>query len=64
MAEDLVLQLLIAAVSHAQELGQLINTARAQKRDVSDAELDGLQAKYDLAKNAVLAEIAKQRAST
>ena len=64
MGADLAVQLLIATITHAQELGQLISTAQAENRDVSPAELDGWRAKYDVAKTAILEEIAKQRAAT
>jgi hypothetical protein len=63
MGTELAVQLLIATITHAQELGQLISTAQAENRDLSAAELDGWRAKYDTAKAALLAEIAKQRAS-
>lgn len=41
----LVLQLAIVAMQHATELNQLLVTAAAQGRDVTDAELDTLRAK-------------------
>ncbi len=45
----LVLQLLITALQHATEISQLLSTAQAEGRDVSDAELDALQAKASTA---------------
>lgn len=63
MTEKLVIDLMIAALTHATELGALIQTARAQGRDVSEAELDGVRAKYDVTRNGLLAEIAKARAT-
>jgi hypothetical protein len=47
MEEKLVVDLLIAALSHANELGALISNARAQGRDVSTEELDAWRAKDD-----------------
>lgn len=58
---EIAVQLLITALSHANELGQLIQTARSEGRDVSEAELDGLRAKYSVARAALLADIDKAR---
>jgi hypothetical protein len=41
----LVLELAIAALTHATELNQLLVTAQSQGRDVTDEELAGLRAK-------------------
>lgn len=57
---DIALQLLITALAHASELSALIQNARAQNRDISSDELNALHAKYDAARAALLAEIAKQ----
>lgn len=59
----LTIDLMLLALAHAQELGQLIQVARAENREVSEAELDGLQAKYAGAKNTLQAEIDRQRAA-
>jgi hypothetical protein len=58
---DLALQLLITALAHASELSALIQNARAENREVSDAELNALHAKYDTARAALMADIAKQK---
>lgn len=44
MNADLVRTLLIEAIQHAYELGQLYQTAKSEGRDVTEAELDGLSA--------------------
>lgn len=41
MNAALVLQALIAALTHATELGQLFATANAEGRDLTDAEVAG-----------------------
>lgn len=63
MGADLAVQLLIAALSHAQELGTLIQTARAQGRDISDAELAAAAGGYDAVRTQLLADIAKASAT-
>jgi len=60
MTTDLALEFLIVTLSHASEIGALIQNARAQNRDVSEAELTALHGKYDTARAALIAEIAKQ----
>jgi len=57
----LTVDLILLALEHAQELGQLLQTAHAEGRDVSEAELDGSRAKYSLARTALLADIDKAR---
>lgn len=58
MNADLALQLAILALSHAQELTTLIQSAKAQGRDISDVELAALGSGYDAAKAQLLADIA------
>lgn len=55
MATDLVLQLMIATLTHASELGALLQRAQAENRDVTAAELDAQHVKYDDAKAKLLA---------
>lgn len=50
MAEKLVVDMLILALAHANELGAIINNARAQNRDVSTEELAAWRAKDDAMK--------------
>lgn len=50
MEEKLVVDLLILAMSHVNELGALITNARAQGRDVSTEELSAWRAKDDAMK--------------
>jgi len=59
---DIALTLLISALNHASEIGALIQKARDEGRDVTDAELDGLRAKDDQAKADLTVAIAKARA--
>ena len=56
---ELTLELLIVTLSHASELNALIQNARGQNRDVSEAELTALHGKYDAARAALVAEIGK-----
>lgn len=50
---DLAITLLLQFMSRAQEVGALINKARSEGRDVSQAELDALVANDDAAKAAL-----------
>jgi len=47
---DIALELMLAALNHANQIGALISRARAEGRDISPAELDGLRAADDAAK--------------
>ncbi len=40
---NLAITLLLSALSRASEIGQLIDRARSENRDISDAELDALE---------------------
>ena len=51
----LALQLAIAALQHATELSQLISTATAEGRDVTEAELDAVRGKAVAAIDALAA---------
>jgi len=62
MNTEIALQLLVAALNNASKIGALIQNARAQGRDVSDAELDGLRKEDDLARANLDAEVIRQRA--
>lgn len=53
----LVLQLAIVALQHATELNQLLATATAEGRDVSDAELSALRTRAGTAVDALDAAI-------
>lgn len=57
MGTDLAITLLISALNHASEIGALISRARAEGRDVSDAEIDALLAQDDAAKAKLAAHI-------
>lgn len=55
---ELILSLSIAALQHATELNQLLQTAQAQGRDVSADELAAMRAKASSALDALEAAIA------
>jgi hypothetical protein len=61
MNADLALQLLLLALNKASSIGATITNARAQNRDVSDAELDACRADDDEAKAELDEAIAKAR---
>ena len=61
MNADLLLTLLIAALSRANEIGVLLRQAKAEGRDITDAELDAMAVKDDIAKASLDAAIAKAR---
>lgn len=54
--------LILQGLQQLQGFATLLNTARAEGRDVSNAELDALGAKDDAVNAALKAEIARQRA--
>ena len=54
----LALQLAITALQHATELNQLIQTANAEGRDVTPAELAGARARATASVDALEAAIA------
>lgn len=62
MTEKLVVDMLILAFSHANELGAIINNARAQNRDVSSGELAAWRAKDDAMKAQFQAHIDQAKA--
>lgn len=62
MEEKLVIDLLILALSHANELGAIINNARAQNRDVTSEELNAWRAKDDAMKTQFQAHIDQAKA--
>lgn len=48
-----LLSLITTVSKHATEITALINKARSEGRDITDAELDGLKGMDDLAKQAL-----------
>jgi hypothetical protein len=60
--DELVVSLLIASLTRANELGALITNARAQGRDVSTAELDAWRAKDDAMRATFQADIDRAKA--
>lgn len=55
-------QIVLALLDRAAQIGALISTAQAEKRDITTAELDALIAQDDAAKARLDAAIAKARA--
>lgn len=47
---EIAIQLVLALLNRAAQIGALIMKARAEGRDISDAEMDGLRAADDTAK--------------
>lgn len=63
MNAEVAVGLLIQLLGQANNLGALINKARIEKRDITDAELDGLAGGDDAARARLQAEIDKVRGS-
>lgn len=62
MEEKIVVDLMILALSHANELGTIISNARSQNRDVSSEELSAWRAKDDAMKAQFQAHIDQAKA--
>ena len=58
---DLVLQLLLSALSQTAAIGALLNRVKAEGRDVTEEELNGLTAQDDAARQALADAIAKAK---
>jgi len=54
---ELAITLLLGLLDRAQAIGNLINQARAEKRDITDAELDKLASDDDQARARLKAAI-------
>jgi hypothetical protein len=59
MNADLIVQLLILAISKADAFARLLAVAKAEGRDVSDAELNSLASQDDIARAKLQADIDK-----
>lgn len=57
------LDLLFGLLDRASAIGALLTKAKGEGRDITDAELDALAAEDDAARAALVAAIAKRRAS-
>ena len=62
MGTDLAITLMLAFLDRAAAYGALISKARAEGRDVTDAELDELAREDDAARADLVAAIAKRKA--
>lgn len=56
----IVLQMLLQSAGQLQQLGQLLQTAQSEGRDITDAELDGIVAGYTQAHASLDALIASK----
>ena len=63
MSIELALQLLIQLLAQADAISRLIQTARNEGRDISEAEIDNLVMADDAARQALLDAIARARAA-
>ena len=63
MSIEAALALLIQLISQADAIGRLIQTARGEGRDITDAELDQLALADDAARQALQDAIARARAA-
>lgn len=63
MNADLALSLVIALITHASEVSALITAAKAENRDITDAELQSVFDKDALARANLVIAIAKARAA-
>ena len=63
MSIETALSLLISLLSQADAIGRLIQTARNEGRDISEAEIDNLVMADDAAREALLDAIARARAA-
>jgi hypothetical protein len=59
----LLIDMIFAGLDRIDRLKQLFGTARAEGRDVTDAELDALRAEDDAARDALAQLIASKRAA-
>lgn len=61
MGAAAAIELLLGLLDRATAIGALISKAQAEKRDITEAELDGLAAHDDAARALLAAAIAKAR---
>lgn len=64
MNAAIAVQLLLGLLQQSQAIGNLIATAQAAGRDITDAELDSLVSADEAAKAALAAAIAAARATS
>lgn len=63
MGVELALGLLFGLIDRAAQIQQLIQTAKSEGRDISEAELNALQAADDAARQKLQEAIANAKAS-
>jgi hypothetical protein len=59
---QLILEVLFGLIDRASTIAALLNKAKAEQRDVTDAELDTLSLADDLARAQLIVAIARRRA--
>lgn len=59
---QLILEVLFGLIDRAATISALLNKAKTEQRDVTDAELDTLSMADDLARAELIVAIAKRRA--
>lgn len=63
MSSVIAVQLLIQLLGQADAIARLLQLAKSENRDVTDAELNALAASDDAARNALQSAIDKARAA-
>ncbi len=63
MNADLAVELLVSLLNNATAIGALLQQAKAEGRDITDAELEVLSAAADTARQALVEAIAAARAT-
>lgn len=63
MGADVIITLLFGLLDRAQSYATLIAKAKAENRDVTEAEVDAAIAEYDSSRASLVAAIARARAA-
>lgn len=63
MGVETVMMLIFGLLDRAQAYAAVIAKAKAENRDVTEAEVDAAVAEYDASRAALVAAIAKRRAA-
>lgn len=63
LGADTIIMLIFGLLDRAQAYATLMQKAQAEGRDVSEAEVDAAVAEYDASRAALVAAIAKRRAT-
>lgn len=63
MGADIIITLIFGLLDRAQAYATLIAKAKAENRDVTEAEVDAAVAEYDASRASLVAAIARARAA-